>query len=412
MQLRWVWAGLLVGGGISGLGAAALAAACEAMTFIPGVINPEDMVRVPGTPWIIASGLAEGERTDGHIYLVNAGDQSVSTLLPGHVTYRADANTYPACPGKPDEAKFSAHGLSLSRGLGETRTLYVVHHGDRESVEVFELDARPPTPQLTWLGCVVYPAGVSGNGVAALPGGAFAATNFMDTQDPKSAAKMLAGEPTGGVLIWHPNHGWRSLPGAASISADNGIEASADGKQLFVAGWGDQTVVRLPVGGTGHRDVIKTGFHTDNLRWGPDGYLYAAGQRDSLQNLFKCAPNTDKRCDSPYSVLQIDPRTLQAREVVHDAGRPEFGAASVALKVGDNFWLGTPHGDRIAIAPTGSGIRRGRISADAADPACPAQAALFNTLLGHVTYRADASTYPACHGDREWFHLQSCKKPR
>jgi hypothetical protein len=352
MRSRYIWAGLVAGAVISGLSTGvAWAAPSGVMTFVPGLINAEDMVRVPDTPWIIASGLADGARTDGHIYLVNANDRSVDTLLPAHIAYRPDAKAYPACPGKPDEAKFSAHGLSLRPGHGGTHTLYVVHHGERESVEVFELDARLLTPHLTWVGCAVYPAGASGNGVAALPGGAFAATNFLDTQDPNSIAKMLAGEPTGGVLVWRPKTGWRVVPAAASISADNGIEASADGKQLFVAGWGDQTVVRLPVRGTGRRDVVKTGFHTDNLRWGADGYLYATGQRDSLQNLLKCAPNTSKRCDNPFSVLRIDPKTLRTREVVHDPGGPEFGAASVALKVGGNYWLGTPHGDRIAIAP-------------------------------------------------------------
>lgn len=351
MRPRWIWAGLIAGTAMSGLGSAALAASSPPMTFITGLINVEDMVRAPGTPWIIASGLADGERTDGHIYLVNARDRSVRALLPGHVDYRPDADAYPACPGKPDEAKFSAHGLSLRRGPQGIHTLYVVHHGERESVEVFKLDARRPTPRLTWVGCALYPAGVSGNGVAALPGRAFAATSFMDTRDPRSLAKIEAGEPAGGVLIWRPKTGWRTVPAAAAISADNGIEASADGTQLFVAGWGDQTVVRLPVGGTGRRDVIKTGFHTDNLRWGADGYLYATGQRDSLQNLFKCAPNTDRRCDNAFSVLRIDPKTLRIREVVHGPGRPEFGAASVALKVGGNYWLGTPHGDRIAILP-------------------------------------------------------------
>src|SRR5260221_1375238 len=351
MRLRLVWVGLVAGAAISGPGVAALAAPSPAMTFVPGLINVEDMVRVPGTPWIIASGLADGESTDGHIYLVNASDRSVSALLPGHVAYRPDANAYPACPGKPDEAKFSAHGLSLRRGPAGIHTLYVAHHGERESVEVFTLDARSATPRLTGGGCAVYPGGVSGNGVAALPGGAFAVTSFMDTRDPQSIAKIEAGEPAGGVLIWRPKTGWRTVPGAASISADNGIEASADGRQLFVAGWGDQTVVRRPVEGEGRREVIKTGFHTDNLRWGPDGYLYAAGQRDSLQNLFKCAPNTDKRFDNPFSVLRIDPKTLRTREVVHDPGRPEFGAASDALRVGDDYWLGTPHGDRIAITP-------------------------------------------------------------
>src|SRR5260370_37890533 len=109
-------AGLTGGAAMWGRGRAAWAASPPPMTFITGLINVEDMVRAPGTPWIIASGLADGERTDGHIYLVNARNRSVRALLPGHVDYRPDANAYPACPGKPDEAKFSAHGLSLRRG--------------------------------------------------------------------------------------------------------------------------------------------------------------------------------------------------------------------------------------------------------------------------------------------------------
>jgi hypothetical protein len=122
---------------------------------------------------------------------------------------------------------------------------------------------------LTWVGCVVYPAGVSGNGVAALPGDAFAASNFMSTNDPKALDKLMAGQPEGGVLIWRPKTGWEDVPEAATISADNGVAASPDGKQLFVAGTGDETVVRLSLDSTpGDRAVIKTGFHTDNLRWG------------------------------------------------------------------------------------------------------------------------------------------------
>jgi hypothetical protein len=231
-------------------------------------------------------------------------------------------------------------------------TLYVVHHGEREAVEVFKLRAGPAAPTLTWVGCVVYPAGVLGNGVAALPGDAFAASNFLNTNDPRSFDKLAAGEPEGGMLIWRPKTGWEDVPDAAAISADNGVEASPDGKQLFVAGSGDETVVRLSLDGKpGDRAVIKTGFHTDNLRWGSDGFLYAAGQRDTVQNLLACAPNTDQRCTSPFSVLRIDPVTLQAREVIRHPGAPTFGAASTALRIGDEYWFGTPHGDRIAIAP-------------------------------------------------------------
>jgi len=334
---------------------AAAQAACDpaaGLTFICGLTNAEDLVQVPGTPWIVASGLAEGEGTGGHIYLVNAHDRTLQVLLPGHVIYQQDTGAFGACPGAPEETKFSAHGLSLRVGSASEHTLYVVHHGERESVEVFKLRAGAAAPTLTWVGCVVYPSGVMGNGVAALPGEAFAAGNFISTNDPRAIDKLMAGQPEGGMLTWQPKTGWKELAEAATISADNGVAASPDGQQLFVAGSGDETVVRLSIDGTpGERAVIKTGFHTDNLRWGSDGFLYACGQRDTVQNLLACAPNTNQRCTGPFSVLRIDPVTLQTREVVHHQGGPTFGAASTALRIGDEYWFGTPHGDRIAIAP-------------------------------------------------------------
>src|SRR5690348_16171585 len=313
MRLRQVL--IVLAAAIAGSGGALAAESAPVLTYVTGLINVEDMVRVPGEKLIVASGLADGQRPDGHIYLITADDHAFQVLLPGHIQYRLDAKAYPDCPGKPGEARFPPHGLSIRHTPRQSDTLYVVHHGERETVEVFKLYGDGVHAGLTWIGCVVYPAGVFGNGVTALPGGAFAATSFMDPRDPKAFAKMAAGEPMGGVLIWRPKAGWRTVPAAASISADNGIEASADGKLLYVAGSGDETVVRLRVDGSGRPAVIKTGFHTDNLRWGDDGYLYAAGQRDTVQNLLACAPNTDKRCDSPFSVMRIDPKTLATREI-------------------------------------------------------------------------------------------------
>jgi hypothetical protein len=79
-------------------------AACDAaagLTFICGLTNAEDLVQVPGTPWIVASGLAEGEHTEGHIYLVNAHDRTVQVPLPGHVVYQQDTETFGACRERP-----------------------------------------------------------------------------------------------------------------------------------------------------------------------------------------------------------------------------------------------------------------------------------------------------------------------
>src|SRR5579871_3491619 len=112
------------------------------LAFICGLTNAEDLVQVPDTPWVVASGLAEGEDTQGHIYLVNTNDRMAQVLLPGHIGYRPDTVTFGACPGVPDEKRFSAHGLSLRVGAASEHTLYVVHHGERESVEVFRLKAE------------------------------------------------------------------------------------------------------------------------------------------------------------------------------------------------------------------------------------------------------------------------------
>ena len=45
----------------------------------------------------------------------------------------------------------------------------VVHHGLRESIEVFDLDVSRKDPALTWVGCVVAPESATLNAVAPLP---------------------------------------------------------------------------------------------------------------------------------------------------------------------------------------------------------------------------------------------------
>ena len=67
---------------------------------------------------------------------------------------------YNSCPGPIDPAekeRFRAHGLYLRSAGNQRSTLYAVHHGGRESIEVFELDARAKPPTLTWVGCAIPP---------------------------------------------------------------------------------------------------------------------------------------------------------------------------------------------------------------------------------------------------------------
>src|SRR5438552_13350284 len=114
------------------------AAACDpvgTVQFICGVIGPEDLVVVPGSDWVIASGDAAG----GAIKAINVRDRTATALFPAATPrLRLDARTYDSCPGPIDaeeKDRFRAHGLYLRPGRSSLHTLYVVHHGTRESIE-------------------------------------------------------------------------------------------------------------------------------------------------------------------------------------------------------------------------------------------------------------------------------------
>src|SRR5215468_3373817 len=283
------------------------AAGCDPagnVQFICEQLAPEDLVLVPGGEWVISSGMA----ANGAIRAVSVRDRTTTVLFPGAASRaRPDARTYPSCPGPIDAAaekeKFRAHGLYLRPGRNALHTLWMVHHGDRESIEVFELDARVRPPQLTWTGCAVAPDPIGLNSVVGLSDGGFVTTNFSPRgQDAAARTKMMAGENNGELWEWHTASGWQKVPGSESAGA-NGLEISNDGKWLYIGGWGSQSVIRLSRGQTPvKRDSVNVGFRVDNMRWGADGMLLAAGQG--------AAPAQTS------NVARVDPNTLKFEELI------------------------------------------------------------------------------------------------
>ena len=114
--------------------------------FICGQEAPEDLILVPGSEWVVASVFSQ----NGGIRLINVRDKTTTVAYPTATSRdQLDAKTYNSCPGSPDaaeKAKFRTHGLALRAGRNSMQTLYAVHHGNRESIEVFELDARAKPP--------------------------------------------------------------------------------------------------------------------------------------------------------------------------------------------------------------------------------------------------------------------------
>ena len=343
---------LIVGAAISGNAPASGAEPCNPagkLGFVCGPLNSEDLVQVAGTKWIVASGMDGGAAGQhGSLHLIDAQNKSWKVLFPGsNPRLQPDKTNYGDCPGIPDLGKFGAHGLNLRPGSDGMDTLYAVNHGGRESIEIFALDARGAEPTVTWIGCAVMPAHTWPNSVAPLPDGGMVVTDMFDAKDPKAPDKLAAGQNTGAVYEWQPRKGFTLVPGS-QMSGNNGVEVSRDGKWIYVAAWGNKAVVRLSRGGGAPAKRLPVGFLADNLRWAPDGQLMVAGQDVPAKLVFACFQSHNTRCAQPWRIVKWDTAAMTVKPVGSEKGNPEFGDATVGLQLGDDVFVGTFRGDRIA----------------------------------------------------------------
>ena len=300
-------------------------------SVVCGQRGPEDLVAI-GADWVAASAMGP----PGGLVVVRPRDRTPFTVYPATgARVRHDRQTYPDCPGPPDAQPFTTHGLYAEPGAGGAHKLFVVGHGARESIEVFELDTRPETPVATWLGCVVAPDPIGLNSVRGLPDGGFITTNFLPRDSsPEATQRMREGERNGELWEWHTATGWQKVPGSEAAGA-NGLELSADGRTLYVAAWGTQSFFRLSRGASPpQRDEVPLGFRVDNIHWARDGSLYAVGQ-----------------AEQGWKAGTIDPTTLAVRDVLVEADTPEFNAGTALAEVGDALWVGSFRGNRVVILP-------------------------------------------------------------
>lgn len=320
--------------------------------FICGVNNVEDFAPVPGTKWVIGSDLASPD-TQGYLYLFDKNNNTASAVQPSEIAIEPDKKTYGDCPGPVDMKIFGPHGLDLTHNGGKHHTLYAVNHGGRESVEVFTVDFTPARPKFTWIGCVVAPKGFWPDAVAALPGGAITVTSLWDPTDPDRMKKLSAGEPVGALDEWAPGKGWSEVPGTQGLSGPNGVIASPDGKEVYIAVWSGKQLVKVSRGqGTPEKKMVPTGILTDNVRWAPDGKsIFVGGQDATVKQVLECFESSQVNCNVPFKIYRADPRTLKLTDVVKSGVYGVFGAGTGAIEENHKIWVSSFRSDRIAIFP-------------------------------------------------------------
>jgi sugar lactone lactonase YvrE len=319
---------------------------------ICGLKNPEDAVPLGNARFAIASSYARAPASSSHLYLVDMESKTARMLVPIMGVRSGGAAD---CPPPPMPISLITHGLSARAEGPDRGRLLVVNHGGRESVEIFAWRVVGGRVDLRWTGCVIVPPGVFSNAVAPLPDG-LAVTSFGSPDDPDSA-KLIAGRPSGFVTIWTAASGWQRLKGS-ELPGDNGVEASPDGKTIYVNAWASGALWVLSRNGERPPLRIALGsLHPDNVHRQPDGMLLIAGQVGDASAILNCA---QPFCAMPSALLLLDP--AKARVVLHAQFPPtaNFGAASTALRYRGRYWLTSFRGDRMIATSPDAGTNRFR----------------------------------------------------
>lgn len=321
------------------------------LSFICNADRPEDLARIPGTRWIIASGFNRGSG----LKLVHTQKATLRRMFDARADQIAwDRKKYPDCQTAPDPAEFNARGISLRRSGRGRAVLHVVNHGGRESVEVFEVRwaSHHREPRLQWKGCLLMPAGHVGNAVATYRDGTVLVSVL--TRPGTSITDFERGFATGGIYQRRPgDNAFRLIPGT-ELPGNNGLETSRDDKEFYVVAFGWRAVAIFDRNSVaGPKAAIKApGFMPDNIHF-DGGRLIAAGMisdEPACGGVRKIIDGVaDKMlCPRGFRVATLDAQRRRFRLVVDEPRNPAFNGVSSAIIIGKDVWLGSYQADRIA----------------------------------------------------------------
>jgi sugar lactone lactonase YvrE len=321
---------------------------CGAQTngeVLCGTRSPEDLELTPDGKYLIVS------------QFVGAGRGGAVTTGAGLVIFDIAAKTFtklaisndprkdwgdPACPGPVGEVMVP-HGISLAKRASGAMQLYVVNHGGRESIEMFELKKSGTSWSLVWHGCVTSKDAF--NDVAVLRDGSFVGTHPTAMRAPGDSSDLFAGKPSGWVSRWSAGKGEAELPGTRA-GYPNGVLASSDGATMFFNAWTAKEVHKYDLKTQKETGVVKLDFMPDNITWTSNGRMLAAGVKGTRGN---CGSDP---CIQSFAIAEIDPAGMKARTVFDSEGKGALiGGVSVALAVKDSIYIGAFQGDRLVRIP-------------------------------------------------------------
>lgn len=311
-----------------------------------GTRQPEDLEITPDGKYLIATqfiNAGRGAAAGGGMALFDLSNKTFSKMP---ITSAPDKGWGdPSCPGPIGNALVS-HGSSLAKRRNGAWALYVVNHGGRQSIEMFELKPSSGSWALVWHGCVV--GAHDYNDVAILPDEGYVGTYPTALVPPGNNGAAFGGGVTGYVARWTPGKGESEVPNTR-LPYPNGVVVSRDGRTMFVNAFAARVVHKYDLKNGRETGSVKVDFLPDNLTWTKEGRLLVAGVKGARGD---CPAGSGRPCIQGFGVAEINPATMQARPVFDSASTaPLITGVSVAFRVGNSIYLGAFQGDRLVKIP-------------------------------------------------------------
>lgn len=323
------------------------------LVYLCGAQKPEDIVVIPDTRWLIASGFTQG----AGLKLIDGPARRFEQWFSAEPwQVRPDRQAFPQCALPVDPALFNTRGLSLRRtGDGRFRLL-VVNHGGREAIEAFDVfvsgDAKP---RLVWRGCLPMPGGQVANSVAQFEDGTALVTVL--TRPGTTIGDFMLGRRTGGVWQWRAGDAAFTLLPGTDLPGNNGIETDPDQRRFYVVAFGWHAVVIFDRTDTAQplARIDAPDFMPDNIHW-TGGRLLLAGMRldepacGGLRKVEKGVADP-MLCHRGWVVGELDLARGRIATVAYGTPRATFNGLSAAALAGRELWLGSFQSSRIGVAP-------------------------------------------------------------
>ncbi|MDW0618047.1 SMP-30/gluconolactonase/LRE family protein [Mannheimia haemolytica] len=315
------------------------------LSYIENLKSPEDLVQIPNSNWIIASGMTH----HSGLYLIDSQTKTTQRLIAP----KADkpSTQFKNSQPQPHADEMQIHGISIRAIGGDKSLLYAVNHNGfdqnitRETIEVFEVDNTQATPTIKWLGNVPMPKDDKGrylaaNSVVSGADGSIYVTVMMHPEH--NLTEMIAGKITGAIYRWSPKtQVFEKLQGT-EFNGNNGIELSKDGKFIYVA---HMKKLRKLTNTNPAKEVARATLNYgvfDNLHWAGDK-LITAGSR--TQN---CGDTMTYECLKDYHITTINPDNLAIMPLYKGKYTQDFSGVSTVLPVGKTYYLGSFYRDKMA----------------------------------------------------------------